>query len=176
MRLKGWLNMANTYVLIQSIFPTTSPSQVDFINIPQTYTDLLIKVSGRNSSTADNLDLYIQPYNFSIGNTYIRGNGATVSSTRTTNQAFVDGQNMNNTSANTANTFSNTEFYIPNYSVSGKHVISGFMAAENNSTTAYIKLSASIDTTTTTITAFSLNCGNGFVTGSSFYLYGIKNS
>jgi hypothetical protein len=168
--------MANTYNLIASTTIVTPVSVFKFMSIPQTYTDLVIRVSARNSGSAPSLGVYFQPYSFSIGRTTLTGDGSTAVSSRDSNDAgiFLDyeitGTNQ------TANTFNSMEFYIPNYAVSGTHQTSTFAVTENNATAAYITVNASLDTNSTTYTQIDFNPGNNFVAGSSFYLYGIKNS
>jgi hypothetical protein len=82
--------------------------------------------------------------------------------------------------ATTANTFSNTEVYIPNYAGSTNKSISVDAVNEANSSTDFVYglfLNAGIRSNTAAITAirFSLLVGN-FVQYSTATLYGIKNS
>ena len=75
----------------------------------------------------------------------------------------------------TANTFSNAELYIPSYTASQNKPASFFGAQEDNSTTANIFLLANLAQITATISSIGmvLNSSANFVSGSSFYLYGI---
>jgi citrate lyase synthetase len=81
-------------------------------------------------------------------------------------------------SSDTANTFSNGEIYIPNYTVAQNRAISAFGVEENNATTAYTTASASLYRSTTAITSITLiyTGGNNHLAGSTFYLYGISNA
>lgn len=168
--------MPNTYDLISSTTIVTPVSVVKFMAIPQTYTDLVLKISARNSGTSRALNTYFQPYAFSVGRTTLLGNGSAASSDRDQDDAGIFLDNGITGSAETSNTFNNVEYYIPNYAVSGKHQISTFAVTENNGTTAYITVNASCDINSTTYAQIDLNPGNNYVAGSSFYLYGIKSS
>jgi hypothetical protein len=78
----------------------------------------------------------------------------------------------------TSNTFSNSEIYIPNYAGSNKKSFSADIVMENNATTAFSTLNASLWQGTAAISSLTFfdHNGNNFVQYSSFYLYGIKNS
>lgn len=78
----------------------------------------------------------------------------------------------------TSNTFGSDEIYIPNYIGSAKKVASIFGTMENNATASYINASAALSGITAAVTSILLSpaAAGNFVAGSSFYLYGIKNS
>lgn len=79
----------------------------------------------------------------------------------------------------TANTFSGTEVYIPRYNSTGKKPLSVVTHAENNSDTEYfIRALANMYRGSSGISSvvFTPEVGPNFLSGSSFYLYGIKNS
>jgi hypothetical protein len=78
----------------------------------------------------------------------------------------------------TSNTFSNTEIYFPNYAGSANKVIASFSVAETNATAANMDVVAGLIRNTSAITEIIIDqpSGNSFLSGSSFYLYGIKNS
>jgi hypothetical protein len=95
------------------------------------------------------------------------------------NYAIIYG--ASNGSATTANTFSSSEVYIPNYGVVQARQISSFGAPETNATSLDnrpLAAAANLYTGTTAITSLVLTQqdATNFVSGSSFYLYGIKNS
>ena len=77
-----------------------------------------------------------------------------------------------------ANTFSNCSVYVPNYAGSTNKSFSADLTAENNTTGTNMQLVAQLWSDTSAITSLVFVPGNGtnFVSGSSFYLYGIKNS
>ena len=78
----------------------------------------------------------------------------------------------------TSNTFGTFEIYLPSYTASQNKPFSGFGVAETNATNTRIGAVAGLYRSTTAISSvkLSLLTGPNFVAGSSFYLYGIKNS
>jgi hypothetical protein len=170
--------MAGTYKLISSNTLTTSATSVTFSSIPATYTDLLIKISARNSGAATQDTITITTINGSTGfsNNWIRGSGSSITSLRNLvgTSAYV-GQIPG--AGGTSNTFDNTEIYIPSYTVSQNKPFSTFSAQENNLTATYMGATAGLWSNTAAITSITFDAnGQNFVTGSSFFLYGIKNS
>jgi hypothetical protein len=79
----------------------------------------------------------------------------------------------------TANTFSNGELYIPNYTSSTNKPSSMFNVNENNASVAALSplIAAGLFSNTSTISTilFKQLSGN-LAAGSSFYLYGVKNA
>ena len=166
--------MANTYSLIETI-PVGSggTSSVTFSNIPQTYTDLLIKISAR-SANASNFD-----------NPRISINGST--STFTRREIYAEsGSTAAESSADriigncpaasaTASTFGSLEFYLPNYTSSNYKSWTSDSVAENNSATNSQWLLAGLWSTVTAVSsiAISLNTAANFTQYSTFSLYGI---
>ena len=157
-------------------------SSVTFSSIPQTYTDLVVKVSARGTSGYENViaaqfngDASLSPKNYQ--NTRLYGNGtAAASDTLLTN--YIQIAHANGPSG-TANTFTNCEFYIPNYTSSNYKSTSSDYVVEQNlaSTGTYQVLVAGLWQSTSAITSIALipTAGN-FTQYSTFYLYGISNS
>jgi hypothetical protein len=174
-----------TYTLISSNVLTASAASVTFSSIPATYTDLVVKWSARASTAGTGYQ-----------NTKITLNGATSGSI--TSQTWL--QNLagsesssrwstsypgyfwwefNTPSAGwTSNTFSSYEVYLPNYAGSTQKVGSVFGAAENNATDPYFMIASAVkNTTTSAISSIEIAVtSDNFVSGSSFYLYGISNA
>jgi hypothetical protein len=176
--------MANTYTLISSNTLSSSAASVTFSSIPATYTDLVVRISARLSNggaTDAVLDVELNgstAANYS--NTNLRGDGSTAASNRySTTTAFPYWRftySMNG-SATTANTFNNGEIYLPNYTSSTNKVGSNFSVLENNATAAGINAGAGLWQVTSAISQIKLTSSSDlFASGSSFYLYGIKNS
>jgi hypothetical protein len=86
------------------------------------------------------------------------------------------GQQDGNTA--TSNTFSNFELYIPSYTASQSKPMNSFSAAEDNNTYAWLSNVAGLYRSNTAISSLKLtsNTTSNLLSGSSFYLYGIKNS
>jgi hypothetical protein len=82
-----------------------------------------------------------------------------------------------NKDSSTANTFDNSECYIPNYTGANYKLVSLDNAVDNNATAALLMLNAQLWSNTAAITSLTLALGAGnFMVNSTFYLYGIKNS
>ncbi len=170
--------MPTTYTLINSNVLTSSAATVTFSSIPATYTDLVVRISARQNAANTQDTLLITTINGATGfsNTWLRGSGSSVISLRNlVGTASYVGQIPG--AGGTSNTFDNTEIYIPSYTVSQNKPFSTFSVQENNQTEAYMGTTAGLWSNTAAITSitFSAN-GQSFVSGSSFYLYGISNA
>lgn len=174
--------MASSRILIASTILTGTQASVTFSSIPTGYKDLSLKCSIRNDQAVVNDQLEIAfntSANTEHSRTQIAGNGSTASSSRSSNNTFitiVDGANGN---SSTGGTFSNIEFYIPNYNSTSAKPISGDIATETNATATFRIATAGLWNSTSPVTIIKLTMGGGsptvnFVSGSSFYLYGIK--
>lgn len=174
--------MALTYQLIASNTLTSSAASVTFSSIPSTYTDLVLRMSARDtySGTPDAiLYLQINSSTNSYSDTVLFGTGASAGSYRNTAPGNSGTENYGVTGATaTANTFGNLEIYIPNYAGSTQKVFSSFGVPETNATTFNFGMAtvASLSSVTAAITQLVIKPSINFVTGSSFWLYGIKNS
>lgn len=150
-------------------------TSVSFLNIPQNYSDLLIKISARITRPGTSTDIMNVSFNGTSTNESCRrfeSNGSNVSSA--TNSLLL-AYNANGTGA-TANTFGNGELYIPNYTSSNYKSFSNEGVAENNATTAYMGMAANLwsDTAPINSITFAPDSGTDFVQYSTFHLYGIK--
>jgi hypothetical protein len=173
--------MANTYVLIASNTLSSSAASVTFSSIPGTYTDLVLRISGRTDYAATSGEFWLQFNGNSstlYSNTFVYGNGTTAGSDRasSSDRGFIlETNNANDTS----NTFSSSEIYIPSYTASQNKPYSNFGTGEQNSTaatTGYNRgANAGLFRSTSAITSITMSNYNGnWVSGSSFFLYGIK--
>jgi hypothetical protein len=168
--------MANTYTLIEAKNLVSTTASITFTSIPQTYTDLLLKVSARsNYANPDNMVISYNSNTSSYTFRYIQGDGATAYSGNGSTFGYVGNINGN---AATASTFGNSELYIPNYTSANYKSASIDSVDENNATSAYAGLTASRWSNTAAITSINLKPQNGTLWQiySSFYLYGISNS
>jgi hypothetical protein len=172
--------MANTYTLISSNVLGSSAASVTFSAIPATYTDLVIRFSARTDASAltDVIRLQLNndtSTNYSYIFVYGNSGGAGSSLTSSATSTLIS---YGSAATGTANTFSSTEIYIPNYTSSANKPISAFNVQETNDAAASPSAWASLWRNSAAITSVKLypNTGPNFVSGSSFYLYGIKNS
>ena len=173
--------MADTFVKIASVtVGSGGASSIDFTSIPSTYTDLVVKLSSRRDSGAND-GIGIRFNGSSAGNysmRYVAGDGTAASSSSTSAVSAIYGYGSNDWSTATANTFSNAEIYIPNYGSSNAKSLSLDGVIENNATASFVALTAGLWSLTSAInqiTIIALSSGN-FVQYSTATLYGIKNS
>lgn len=165
--------MPDTFIKIASVtVGAGGASDITFSSIPQTYTDLCIKLSARTTEASINAFFEAKPNNSTTGVTgrRIQGNGASASSSSFSNwYAVVNG------ASTTSNTFSNTEIYLPNYSLTTVNKSASVDTVnENNATTAYAEMWAWAWANTSAITSFVMSAN--FVQYTTATLYGIKNS
>ena len=172
--------MADTYTLISSVtVGAGGASSIDFTSIPATYTDLVVKLSSRVNAGSGGYQTYVR-FNSDSGANYpwrnLLGTGSSAlsqSDTADTGMRIT----MSVSSGDTANTFSNSELYIPNYAGSAYKSVSADGVSENNATGATADLAAGLWNSTSAITSINIFAsGASFVQYSTAYLYGIKNS
>ena len=165
--------MPNNYILLDRIELNASTTSVTFDNIPQTgYTDLKIVMSMRDdfASVSVNAGVKLNGSTANFSGRTLFGTGSAANSSTTTNSFFFTVG-----TSGTANTFSSSEMYIPNYTSSNFKSISVESAAESNTTTVYSQMVAGLWSNTAAITSVSiypLNATN-FVANSTFSLYGL---
>ena len=177
--------MANTMTLIEAKTLGSTTASVTFSSIPSTYTDLCLKISARNSQTGGSYNNIILSINgspsgtshntkalYTIGTT-VGSNGGTSAAS-----AVIGAMPL---SDSTANTFSNVELYFPNYAnTSTNKSFSSDAVTENNTAsngTIFNALIAGLWASTSAISSLYVGNESGsFLTNSTFYLYGIKNS
>jgi hypothetical protein len=168
--------MAANYVLLEKItVGATKAASITFNNIPQTgYTDLKLVMSTRLDSASGANFNYVKFNGSSTGFT-IRtlegsGNGAGSGSGSTGNAGLDEGTSY------TANTFSSTDIYIPNYTSSNYKSYSVETVTENNATAAYMEMVAGLWSNTaaiTSVTVYPDTGGRNYVQYSTFALYGL---
>ena len=171
--------MPVTYNLIASNTLSSSAASVTFSGIGSTYTDILLRLSARMTVAGpDNINVQINSFTNSHSYTELYGNSSTAASARATGVGFFRLTNILPGTESTSNTFCSAECYFPNYAGSANKTMSHFGAGESNSTTIpYITATAGLLSQTAAITSLTITpAGGSFVSGSSFFLYGIKNS
>jgi len=174
--------MPSTYTLIASNVLSSSAASVTFSAIPSTYTDLVLRISARTDKVGTNDDYKLTFNNLTTtiySGTTVEGFSTTASSIRTTGYAYAGVTTTIDAANNTANTFASLEFYIPSYTASQNKPFSSIEAQEANSTTQVTQAAiAHLFRSTAAINSLKFEVGTGpnFVSGSSFYLYGISKS
>ena len=166
--------MANTFKKIQTVtVGSGGAANIEFTSIPQTYTDLKIVYSLRSNDTNANGGNF---FYFQFNNTgftgltgrVIGGNGSTTNSGTGSLYAFM------NPSDFTASTFSNGEFYMPNYTSANNKSYSVESVNENNATAANVNLGAGLWSNSAAVTSVKFAPYSGsFVQYSTATLYGI---
>ena len=170
--------MPDTFIKIASVtVGSGGASSIDFTSIPSTYTDLVLKMSTRSTTSATNISITFNGNTSAIYDTRrLYGNGSSAFSDSFANQnaGYFGWQTQ---SGYTANTFSNIELYIPNYAGSNNKSISNDGVSENNATTAQQTFQAILWRSTAAITSIGMvDGGANFAQYTTATLYGIKNS
>jgi hypothetical protein len=171
---------AATYKLIAKSTLSSNSNVVTFSSIPDTFTDLALRISTRDTALSSFNDLQIRfngdtATNYSY--TFAMGNGAGTSSSIFSSQTYGAIYTLADSAA--ANNFASSEIYIPSYKANQFKPFGVTSSAETPATTAYILAYAELWRNTAAITSIELKImggGSDFKSGSSFFLYGIKNS
>ena len=175
--------MATTYEAIATVtVGSGGAANIEFTSIPGTYTDLVVKTSLRNADPTDqrwNVKITFNGNGSNYSERLLFGAGSSAGSDSRSNQAsFLFFYGCMN--GNTASTFSNGEFYIPNYASANNKSVSFDSVTENNKATDQIlALNAGLWADSAAITSIKLEVNGGTYNISQYSsatLYGIKNS
>jgi hypothetical protein len=161
--------------LIQTLTATGSSNTFLFDNIPNTFTDLYVVGSIRNTVSAlrEGVGLAFNSTFSGYSNTNLYGNGSSATSGFQSNYNSIG---ESNAATSTANNFNNFEIYIANYRSSANKAVSGNSVIENNATESRLTFHAYQQTITSPITqvsVFSNSNGTNWISGSTVSLYGI---
>jgi len=162
--MSAWTVIAHTEV------GSGGAANILFSSIPQTYTDLVLVFSSRQE-TATGASVFINPNQLTTNQStrYLEGDGASAAS-GTLSRIFT----ADTPSNATANTFSNSIVYMPNYAGSTNKSFSIDTVTENNATTAYQRISAGLWSVSTAISSLEIIQPSGDINQySSATLYGI---
>lgn len=162
-----------TMTLIQTVtVGSGGAASINFTSIPATYTDLQILLSQRRSDGATGTWI---TFNSDTGGNYnarrLRGDGSSAFSTVASNESNIIIFPMPTQGSDTANTFSNISYSIPNYAGSTQKSLSIDAVGEDFDATANQFIIAGLWTGTAAITSIQLN--TAFYENSSASLYGI---
>ena len=172
--------MPNTYTLIASnTVGSGGVASVTFSSIPATYTDLVVKASIRSSGTVSGYSSTFNGSSTGYSERLLYGTGSAAASASSSSASYLNWIFNTNESGSTASTFSNCEFYIPNYAGSNNKSISSDNVTEQNGASATAYLDAALWANSAAITSIAMAISGTsalFAQYSTFYLYGIKNS
>ena len=128
---------------------------VTFSSIPQTYKNLLIKVSARNTRSAGEAELRwtVNGSATSYSNRLVQGNGTSVSGGTTATTLYYSGEI--NAATSTANTFGSADIYIPDYTGGKYKNVSADTVSENNAAGAFATLTNGLWSDTAAITSIA---------------------
>ncbi len=171
--------MANMIPISTVTVGSGGAASIAFTNIPQTYTDLCVKISARSARVANQDDYNISLNGSSAGLAYRQlyggaGSGSVVTGSAGGSTGFVGIMPAAN---NTASTFSSQEIYFPNYSGNANKSFSVDSVAENNAVTQWqLDLISQLWSNTNPITSISFTSNNAanFAQYSTATLYGIR--
>jgi len=164
--------MPNNYVLLERVELNNAAASVVFDNLPTSgYTDLKLTVSARSTSTADWVGISFNGSTTGYTQRHLQGTGSSAVSFTTSDYQFAL---INNQTGSTANVFSSSDVYIPNYRSSNFKSYSIDTAGEANTTIAYAEINAQLWSNTAPITSITLtSTGGNLAAGSTFSLYGL---
>lgn len=155
--------------------PSGGQAAIEFLSIPQTFTDLWVVASTRGNGGASNRNMNIRVNSSTTGYSerMLDSNGSSASSASTSGSLI--NWAASNDSAATANTFSNVSIYIPNYAGTSNKSFSIDASTENNATANINRITAALWSNGAAITSISLlpESGVSWVQYSSATLYGI---
>lgn len=165
-----------TYQLIETKTLGTAAASIEFINIPQDGTDLLMTLAIREDAggfLGGGGRVYFNDSTTNYSGRRLYGNGSSAFSNSTTNAGLYG--SFENGSISTANTFSNTSIYIPNYTVATNKSWSVDTVVETNGTEAYQGIAANLWSNTAAITKITYSSADvaNLAAGSTISLYKI---
>jgi hypothetical protein len=167
-----------TKELIQTVtIGSAGATTIEFTNIPQGFTDLLIVASTRAGAgaVARNMNIRFNASTLGYSERMIDSNGSSASSANTSGSLI--NWSFEADSGATTSTFSNISLYVPNYSsVASYKSMVIHSSSENNGSTGYNRLTSGLWTSNSPITSVSLiaESGSSFVQYSSASLYGFR--
>jgi hypothetical protein len=155
---------------------TTNP--ISFLNIPQTYQDLMLVVSARatNADTVTDYAITINNNNSSIySRTFLQGDGSSASSNRTTGDPYYFPRYARTGASVTSGIFGTNTFHFLNYAntLTFKTILT--RAATDTNGAGYTTLTCGLYRSTDGISRLDLfSNGGNWTFGSTATLYGIR--
>lgn len=171
--------MANTFQLVQTLTVTGSAADIQFTNVPQSYTDLYVAatVAGRlTSGSFGALVVYTATGQSSSLSNWRNLRGATNTVSSNTAAYPISGELIYTTD----NVWTSVNLYIPGYTTNAqKQIVISDSASPVNSNTGVMSFNSLIIDSTNTIDFLGFgdgSAGGGLRVGSTISLYGIKNT
>ena len=161
--------------LIETKVLGTAAASIEFTSIPQTFTDLVLFYSFRDTGTnglerVHQTAISLNTSTSSFSSRALAGDGSTAFSFSVTPRF----SGWHPDAASTSNTFGNTMLYLPNYTGSTNKSYSIDQVAENNSSKTYASIVAGLWSNTAAITGITLTTlGTNLDVGSTASLYGV---
>lgn len=160
---------------------TSTGSAISFLfnNIPQTYTDLLVKCSWRSTNTSAGYTTQVLLNNLGgngiYSHTTLQGTGSAVGSINAVPSGITYGYGGQiNEASTTASVFTIMDIYIPNYTSTLTKPFSVEGVTENNATAAYQFMIANLSQNSAPVTSLYLSpFGQTLAAGSTVTIYGI---
>lgn len=149
-------------------------ASIEFTGIPQSGRDLMILLSVRASGSGA-VEANFFRFNGDTSNVYdmraLQGDGSSTSAFNALSQSAASSLTSSNAGA-TANTFSNSSVYIPNYTSSNFKAVSVDTVSENNETLGLLRISSALWRFGGAVTSFRVTPNGGtFVQNSMASLY-----
>ena len=174
--------MTATYEKIATNTLSSAQASITLSSIPNTYTDLVLVLSLRATNTSTLSENYLQINGvttslYSSVPVYGSGGGNDYGSSRQLNQTDVR-FGFSNGGTSTTSVFGSSEIYFADYASSATtgRALGSVSVTEQNGPSNQMNAVSGTFRSTNAITSILLGTSVGFATGSSFYLYGIKNS
>jgi hypothetical protein len=171
-------------IAMQPIYTQTvgagGAASITFNNIPQYFTDLMVKTSVRTNNTGVRVRFNADS---SANYSWRRLSGNSSAAFSDSNVTYGAPYNsfayfsMHSTTSDTANTFGNGEIYIPNYTSANQKSLILDSVQETNAATSNLAMQAGLWSGTVAITSITFSPDTGtspnFAQHSTFTLYGI---
>jgi hypothetical protein len=171
--------MADTFTKIATItVGSGGAATMAFTSIPQTYTDLCIKMSARGTNTNGETRVTFNAISANYDVRVLYGDGSTAASTNYLASTTLQLLGSNNRSSSGASIFSSTELYIPNYAGSTNKSLLVDAVTEDNVTsgsTTQAGLHVGLSANTAAITSVTLAAALNFAQYSTATLYGVTS-
>jgi hypothetical protein len=157
----------------------SATTSVTFNNIPQTYTDLLVRCSWRSANNSAGYTTQVLLNGVGSNGVYshrtLQGTGSAAGSINAISSGISYGYGGQiNEASTTSGIFTSMDVYIPNYTstMMKQFLVEG--VAENNATTAYQFIIANLSQIESPVTSLYLSpFSQTLVDGSTITLYGI---